>query len=46
MLVHMYKEIDLEVLKEFLTRKLGDFEKFAGYLLEHIERKETEIENS
>ncbi len=41
-LVHMYDEVDLGVLEEFLTEKLGDFEEFAGYVLEYIERKETE----
>lgn len=41
-LVHMYDEVDLEVLKEYLTEKLGDFEEFAGYVLEYIEKKETE----
>jgi uncharacterized protein YutE (UPF0331/DUF86 family) len=38
----MYDEVDLEVLKEYLTEKLGDFEEFAGYVLEYIEKKETE----
>jgi len=41
-LVHMYDEVDLGVLEEFLTEKLEDFEEFAGYVLEYIERKETE----
>ncbi len=41
-LVHMYDEVDLGVLEEFLTEKLGDFEEFAGYVLEYIEKKETE----
>ena len=44
MLVHMYDEVDLGVLEEFLTEKLGDFEEFAGYVLEYVERKETEVE--
>lgn len=41
-LVHMYDEVDLGVLEEFLTEKLEDFEEFAGYVLEYIEKKETE----
>lgn len=41
-LVHMYEEVDLGVLEEFLTRKLGDFEEFTGYVLEYIEKKETD----
>lgn len=44
-LVHMYDEVDLEVLKEYLTEKLGDFEEFAGYVLEYTEKKEAEIGN-
>lgn len=43
-LVHMYDEMDLGVLEEYLTEKLGDFEEFAGYVLEYVERKETEVE--
>jgi uncharacterized protein YutE (UPF0331/DUF86 family) len=38
-LVHVYEEVDLRVLEEFLTERLGDFEKFAGYVLEYIEKK-------
>lgn len=41
-LVHMYDEVDLGVLEEFLTEKLGDFEEFVGYVLEYIEKKEIE----
>ena len=41
-LIHRYDEVDLEVLKEYLTEKLGDFEEFAGYVLEYIDKKETE----
>lgn len=41
-LVHMYEEVDLGILEEFLSKKLGDFEEFAGYVLEYIEKKETE----
>jgi uncharacterized protein YutE (UPF0331/DUF86 family) len=41
-LVHMYEEVDLGILEEFLTGKLGGFEKFAGYALEYIEKKEAE----
>lgn len=44
-LVHMYDEVDLVILEEFLTKKLGDFEEFAGYVLEYTEKKETETEN-
>lgn len=43
-LVHMYEEVDLGVLEEFLTQELGDFEEFAGYVLNYIERKEIETE--
>ncbi|AKB41151.1 MULTISPECIES: type VII toxin-antitoxin system HepT family RNase toxin [Methanosarcina] len=45
-LVHMYEEVDLGIMKEFLTERLGDFEEFAGYVLEYIEKKESEVENS
>ena len=44
-LVHVYEEVDLRVLEEFLTERLGDFEEFAGYVLEYIEKKETKVEN-
>ena len=39
-LVHMYDEVDLGILEEYLTEKLGDFEEFAGYVLEYIEKKD------
>jgi uncharacterized protein YutE (UPF0331/DUF86 family) len=39
-LVHMYEEVDLGILEEFLTERLGDFEEFAGYVLEYIEKNE------
>ncbi|MCC4771760.1 DUF86 domain-containing protein [Methanosarcina sp. DH2] len=45
MLVHRYEEVDPGVLEEFLTERLGDFEEFAGCVLEYIERKETVTEN-
>ena len=38
-LVHMYDEVDLGILEEYLTEKLGDFEEFAGYVLEYTEKK-------
>ena len=39
-LVHMYEEVDLGILEEFLTERLGDFEEFAGYVLEYVEKCE------
>ena len=41
-LVHMYDEVDLGILESYLTERLGDFEEFARYVLEYIEKKEPE----
>jgi len=43
-LVHMYEEVDMGIMKEFLTERLDDFEEFAGYVLEYIEKKENVAE--
>lgn len=43
-LIHMYDKVNLGILEELLTEKRGDFEEFAGYVLEYVERKKTEIE--
>jgi uncharacterized protein YutE (UPF0331/DUF86 family) len=37
-LVHMYEEIDLEIIKKFLAENLEDFDIFAAYVAEYIEK--------
>ena len=37
-LVHMYEEVDLDILRTFLTEKLGDFDRFARYVAEYVSR--------
>ena len=37
-LVHMYAEIDLEMVYEILQNNLGDFNDFAGYIARYIEK--------
>ena len=38
-LVHMYEEVDLDILHSFLTEKLGDFDKFARYIAEYVDNR-------
>jgi uncharacterized protein YutE (UPF0331/DUF86 family) len=37
-LVHMYEEVDLEIIKKFLMENLGDFDAFAFFVAEYIEK--------
>ncbi len=38
-LVHAYGELDLDMLHEFLTEKLTDFDDFARHIARYLERK-------
>ncbi|WP_342303618.1 DUF86 domain-containing protein [Methanolobus sp. ZRKC5] len=35
-LVHMYEEVDLDILYMFLTERLDDFDDFARYVAEYL----------
>ncbi len=35
-LVHMYEEVDLDILYTFLTERLDDFDEFARYVAEYL----------
>jgi uncharacterized protein YutE (UPF0331/DUF86 family) len=39
-LVHMYEEVDLEIIKKFLLENLEDFDLFASYIAEYVEKLE------
>ncbi len=39
-LVHMYEEVDLEIIKKFLVENLEDFDVFASYTAKYIEKLE------
>ena len=36
-LVHMYAEVDVEMVYEILQNNLGDFDEFAKYIARHLE---------
>jgi uncharacterized protein YutE (UPF0331/DUF86 family) len=36
-LVHMYAEVDVEMVYEILQNNLGDFDEFAKYIAGHLE---------
>ncbi|MDI6902640.1 MAG: DUF86 domain-containing protein [Methanocellales archaeon] len=38
-LVHMYEEVDINILYNYLHNKLDDFDKFAKYMVEYIRSK-------
>ena len=42
-LVHMYEEVDIKILYDFLHDKLKDFDKFARYIIKYIELNEMKI---
>jgi uncharacterized protein YutE (UPF0331/DUF86 family) len=35
-LVHIYEDIDMSILYMFLTERLDDFDKFAGYIAQYL----------
>lgn len=37
-LVHVYDKIDLEIIKKYLVENLEDFDIFASYIAEYIEK--------
>ncbi len=37
-LVHMYEEVNIDILHMFLTEKLEDFNEFAGYVAQYLNR--------
>ena len=39
-LVHMYDEVDVEILIEYLQNKLEDFDKFAKFIAKYLEKIE------
>ena len=41
-LVHMYAEVDVEMVYEILQNNLGDFDEFAKYIARYLENKEGE----
>ncbi len=38
-LVHIYEEIDIDILYMFLTERLEDFDEFAGYIAEYLNKE-------
>ena len=38
-LVHIYEDINIEILYTFLTERLEDFDEFAGYIAEYLNKK-------
>ena len=38
-LVHMYAEVDVEMVYEILQNNLGDFDEFAKYIARHLEKE-------
>jgi uncharacterized protein YutE (UPF0331/DUF86 family) len=38
-LVHMYEDVDIDMLHDFLKNKLGDFDEFARYIIEYVEKE-------
>lgn len=38
-LVHLYWEVDAEILYDVLQNRLGDFARFKGYILTYLRRK-------
>ena len=41
-LVHMYAEVDVEMVYEILQNNLGDFDEFAKHIARYLENKEGE----
>ncbi|MDP2767936.1 MAG: DUF86 domain-containing protein [Candidatus Methanoperedens sp.] len=39
-LVHMYAEVDVEMVYEILQNNLGDFDEFAKYIAGYLEKEE------
>ena len=39
-LVHEYTEVDMERLADVLNNRLGDFSKFAAYVMSYLENKQ------
>jgi uncharacterized protein YutE (UPF0331/DUF86 family) len=39
-LVHMYAEVDVEMLYEILQNNLGDFDEFAKHIARYLQRKD------
>lgn len=39
-LVHMYAEVDVEMVYEILQNNLGDFDEFAKYIARYLEKEE------
>jgi len=42
-LVHMYAEVDVELVYEILQNNLGDFDEFAKYIARYLEIEKEEI---
>jgi len=41
-LVHMYAEVDVEMVYEILQNNLGDFDEFTKYIARYLEKGEKE----
>ncbi|MEE8167773.1 MAG: DUF86 domain-containing protein [Candidatus Hydrothermarchaeales archaeon] len=41
-LVHAYEEVDPDIVYDFLTEKLGDFDDFARHIARYLEKKTQE----
>ena len=39
-LVHMYAEVDVEMVYEILQNNLGDFDEFAKYIARYLEKED------
>ncbi|MDN5277409.1 MAG: hypothetical protein PWR01_1374, partial [Clostridiales bacterium] len=39
-LVHLYWDVDAQMIYDIIQNRLGDFEKFAQIVLEEMEREE------
>ncbi|KXS42070.1 MAG: hypothetical protein AWU59_1806 [Methanolobus sp. T82-4] len=37
-LVHMYEEVNIDILHMFLTERLEDFDEFARYVAQYLDR--------
>lgn len=38
-LVHMYEEVDIDILYDYLHNKLDDFDRFTKYVIEYMEKR-------
>ncbi len=38
LLVHIYEKIDLDIIEKYLVENLEDFDVFASYIVEYVEK--------